>query len=223
MSKAQTNTKDDNTQKRVRGDVEVVNLTFLKEKGIAIGTVKYGEMYLKNITVAEKNHEPAVLYPEKKGYPVYKFSDKDGYDRDKQTIESALKQHYADMKSGKLDAVKDSPIPGVQFKRDYSPRIYGEREFEGGDKSMTVGYKGLMVNNVGVRQTDKGVTYVAFPSYKKSNGEWDNHVTANREFKESIISACNEKFAEKDLSADRSADFDNAKREQAARQQAERE
>jgi len=184
--------------------VEITNMSYVDDRGgYGLATVKYGDLYLRGITVRE-NKESAieVLYPERKGaendgkyYPIYSFSDKEGYTHDREKIESALAANYASLRTGSVDAVKHVPIEGVSVPGTQGPKILNSHDFEEGKAkaAVSISYKNLIVNGVYIREGERG-EFASFPSYKKSNGEWNNFVTPAKDsgISDAVVSAYHE-------------------------------
>jgi len=170
--------------------VEITNMSYIDDRGgYALATVKYGDLYLRGITVREtRDRDIVVLYPERKGkdegyYPIYRFSDKDGHSHDKNKIEAALMESYANLRIGNAEhreiaADKHVPISGVSVPSTQAPKVLNSHDFEDGNAkaAVSVAYKNLIINNVYIREGKDG-DFASFPSYKKPNGEWGDFVT----------------------------------------------
>lgn len=195
-------TRENQPAENGRAAVEITSMKYLEKHKVALAVVKYGEFYLNNIIISEKDGEKIVHYPEKKrdaeSYPIYKLSDKKEFDYDKKAIESALKINFAKAKVAENQHITHIPIKAIKFNKDYEPRIVNPVHFEDGNAAMSVAYKSLMVNNVHVKNTEDGERqFVSMPA-RKVNDEWKSHVTTNKNFSEKIMTAFHEKMVEKE-------------------------
>jgi len=181
--------------------VEITNMSYIDDRGgIGLAAVKMGDVYLRGITVRERQSDGEILvsYPAKQGgdgeyYPVYTLSEKEGYGHDRRKIEDALAESYARLKNGEIQSVKHAPIEGVSIPSNQSPRVLSSHSFENGNTGVNVAYKNLIINNVVLKDGKHG-EFASFPSFEKQNGERERHVTPAKDsgFSDAVVRAYHE-------------------------------